>query len=480
MVSDEFRSQLRQEAQQWREDGLIDADQYQQLSQRYQFEDLERVARDRFVAIVIGLGSLLLGLGLVTLVASNWQTWSRELKSGLLLALFFGVNTAGFYLWSRSPEDGSGSQRLGRGLLLLGTLVLGANMALMAQMFHQSRPLYELWLAWGIGVLAMAYSLRLTMLGVVAIALIELGYAQGTLQWSPPGEFPWAKWAIEHMPLIASLLFVPLAYWCRSRVIFILGAIATVVSLGMNVYRFGAYVPPDWKLFFLYTLPPALLWGYRESAFRWGIRSPEESSGQSFQPLARSLALIGFSLAFLNLSFYKFWQTPPNDSFWRIAWLPLIDIVVLGAIALLEWIHLGVLTLRRRVRPQIDLTDGLMGGFILVEIAVIAWHFNHTPIPAIATFIFNALLFLLSAGLIREGLAQGTRPTFWGGLVLLGLQILARLFEYDTELVVKAFVFLGCGAGVIAAGLWFERYVRTLDPSPESADEPSDPSTELS
>jgi uncharacterized membrane protein len=478
MVSDKFRSQLRQEAQQWREDGLIDAEVYQQLSQRYQFEDLERVARDRFVAIVIGLGSLLLGLGIVTLVASNWQAWSRELKSGLLLALFLSVNTAGFYLWSRSPEDGSWSQRLGRGLLLLGTLVLGANMALMAQMFHQSRPLYELWLAWGIGVLAMAYSLRLTMLGVVAIALIGLGYAQGTIQWSPPSEFPWAKSAIEHMPLIASLLFVPLAYWCRSRVIFILGAIVTVVSLGVNVSRFGAYVPPDWKLFFLYTLPPALLWGYRKSAFCWGIRPPEKS--QAFQPLARSLALIGFSVAFFNLSFYKFWQTPPNGSFWRMTWMPLIDIVALGAIALLAWIHLGVLAARYRVRPQTDLTDGLIGGFILVEIAVIAWHFNQTPIPAIATFIFNVLLFLLAAGLIREGLAQGTRRTFWSGLVLLSLQILARLFEYETELVLKAFVLLGCGAGVIAAGLWFERYVRTLDPVPESASEPSEPSTELS
>jgi len=81
---------------------------------------------------------------------------------------------------------------------------------------------------------------------------------------------------------------------------------------------------------------------------------------------------------------------------------------------------------------------------------------------AIAVFTVNVLLFLLGAGLIREGIAAGQRTIFWLGMTLLTLQILSRLFEYSTGLLFKSLVLFLCGLGVIAIGLWFERYVRTL------------------
>lgn len=59
MASDEFRRQLRQEANQWQAEGLIAPDQYQQLSERYQFHTLDTAARNRFTLILIGLGSIL-------------------------------------------------------------------------------------------------------------------------------------------------------------------------------------------------------------------------------------------------------------------------------------------------------------------------------------------------------------------------------------------------------------------------------------
>jgi len=45
---------------------------------------------------------------------------------------------------------------------------------------------------------------------------------------------------------------------------------------------------------------------------------------------------------------------------------------------------------------------------------------------------------------------------------MLTLQILSRVLEYETGLLVKSLVFVICGVGVIFVGLWFERYVRTL------------------
>ena len=65
MISDKFRHQLHHEAELWRAEGLINDSQYEQLSERYQFNLLDTTARNRFVMILIGLGSILIGLGVI-------------------------------------------------------------------------------------------------------------------------------------------------------------------------------------------------------------------------------------------------------------------------------------------------------------------------------------------------------------------------------------------------------------------------------
>ncbi len=124
MVSDEFRHQLRHEARLWCAEGLINADQYQQLKERYQLNSLETVARERFTTILIGAGNILLGLGVLTFVAANWQAGSRELKFALLLSLLIGVNVAGFYLWRQHGKADRGQQQLGQRLPMFGAAIL--------------------------------------------------------------------------------------------------------------------------------------------------------------------------------------------------------------------------------------------------------------------------------------------------------------------------------------------------------------------
>jgi uncharacterized membrane protein len=457
MLSDKFRRQLRQEAEQWRTEGLIDDSVYEQLSQRYQFNDLEAAARNRFVVILLGLGSVLLGLAIITFVAANWQAWSRELRVTLLLSGFIGVNTAGFYLWRR-PTQGW-QRRLGQGLLLLGALVLGANMALMSQMFHQSGQPYQLYLIWGLGVLAMAYSLRLTLLGMLAALLIGLGYLLGYFRGQPEfvaiGEFSWLRLMVQHMPVLAGLMFIPLAYWCRSRWIFRFGAIAVVYSLEANLILLNNLGSPAWIAAIACALPPALLWAYSDSL--WNV----PPSAVSFDGVARSLAVTFLSLLFYLLSFYGLWNTSSVDSGENVSpllWSPFIDILILGGFTLWEWLRL----LRR-----VNVTTSLVASMIVISALVPYWHLSRSRMAMLlisgiaAVLIFNLLLFLLAVGLIRKGLTQAQRRLFWGGMVLLTLQIFSRMLEYNTDLLFKSLVLFLCGLGVISAGLWFERYVRT-------------------
>lgn len=465
MISDKFRRELRSEAKLWEAEGLIDSSLYQQLSERYQFNTLETASRNRFLSILMSLGGILLGIGVLTFVAANWQVWSREVRVAMLLSLFVAVNAAGFYLWRIPPSQNRSSslsilpptkgrnKLLGEGLLLLGSLILGANMALMAQMFHIGGSSYGLFLVWGIGVLGMAYSLRLTSLGVLSALLIGLGYWLAVLDWSSKVEFSGLQVLVRQMPIAASLMFVPLAYWCRSRVIFAIGAIAIIFSLQVSIVQ---GLNPSWAAAIFCALPPALLWGYDDEIWPKVHR-------KLFQPTARSLALLFLAGVFYVLSFHWFWQDSPNPAQIQPDWVLLANVAVLGGFTVFEWLRLGRLELRRPTQKGVDLTTGAIGIFILASAFIPLFHLSFTPIPQVATFLFNVLSFLLAAGLIREGLALGNRQTFWGGMVLITLQIISRLFEYNTELLLKSFVFVLCGIGVIAAGLWFERHFAKIN-----------------
>jgi len=466
MISDKFRRELREEAKLWQAEGLIDTSFYQQLSERYQFNTLETASRNRFLSILMSLGGILLGIGVITFVAANWQVWSREVRVAMLLSLFVAVNAAGFYLWRIPPSRSKNShpnmpatkgrnKLLGEGLLLLGALILGANMALMAQMFHIGGSSYGLFLTWGIGVLGMAYSLRLTSLGVLSALLIGFGYWLAVFDFSSKFEFSWLDVLVRQMPIAASIMFVPLAYWCRSRAIFALGAIVLIFSLQVSIVQ---GLNQTWALTMFCALPPALLWGYDDAMW------PNIDS-RLFQPTARSFALVFLASVFYILSFHWFWPDAPNpylnpappvpDWSWSLF---TTNVAVVGALTVFEWLRLGPLERRRPKQKGVDLTTGAIALLIVITALIPVYHWNFFRIPELATFLFNVLSFLLAVCLIREGLALGNRKSFWGGLVLITLQIISRVFEYNTELLLKSFVFVLCGIGVIAAGLWFERH----------------------
>lgn len=465
MILDNFVRKLRQEAERWRDEGLISSSQHQQLADRYQFNKIEEAARESSGLIAIAVGSLLFGLGIIIFVAANWQTWSREVKFILLMSLFLSTAITGFLTWRQptlAQNEGKKAQRnkrlLGEALLILSALILGATLMLMAQIFNISGSASQLFLAWGFGVLVMAYSLSLNSLGILAIILVQIGYWLGLREfWSAANDLNWARLAVRHMPLISWLFFVPLAYICRSRIIFVLAAIAFTLSLQYNLnplplLTFSDVVP--WVASFALALPPALFWSYDDLLF-------PTIHYRLFQPIARNLALICFAVVFYLLSFRWQWQSfsvgnSLNNFSNVFQSLPIIDLGILSGLAVLQWLFL----FRHRSNPtrrEVFFTIAVIATFLGFIIILPFWHQSIGRIIELGIFVFNVLLITLSWGLIQEGLKLNNRVSFWCGMLLFILQIISRLLEYNTDLLFRALVFVLCGSGLISAGLWFER-----------------------
>lgn len=466
MVLDNFQQKLRKEAQLWRDEGIISSSQYQQIADRYQFNNLEAAARDRSMMMAIAIGGILLTLGVVTFVAANWLSWSREVKFILMMSLFISTSITGFYTWRQptlSKKEGKKPERskriLGEALLVLSAFILGANILLMAQIFNISGSTPELFFAWGFGVLVMAYSLSLNSLGIMAIILVQIGYwaGLGDLSYSA-SDLSWSRLIVRHIPLIAWLFFIPLAYFCRSRWIFVLAALLFASSLQFNLNPLPLLNLSDtapWVASFALALPPALFWSYDDLLF-------PSINYRLFQPLARNLALISFGLVFYALSFRWQWQSSSYGLFGStnnssaFTSLPIIDLGILSGLAVLQWSFL----LRQRSNPprrEIVFNTAVITTFLSFIVFIPFWHQAVNRIGDLGSFMFNVLLALLCWGLIQEGLKLSDRRCFWGGMLLLTLQIISRILEYDTDLLFRSLVFAMCGTALISFGLWFER-----------------------
>lgn len=467
MASEKFRQELRSESQQWRQDGLITPEQLQQLADRYQLDRLDQQASSRFTFLLIVVGSVLIGLGIITYVAANWQDIPKVFRTLLLFGLFTVANLSGFWLHRRSDKL---QQILGQGLLLIGGMTLGATMALMAQMYHISGPLHPLLITWSLGVAVMAYCLRNGPLGVLS-ALI-MGWASG-MGW---GEFRGfignASESLTlyqiiwlNLPTIAALLYFPLAHWCRTRALFIIAILVSLESclpLWSEARYFANSSGASYVLGFgLLTLPIAFLWSYPL------MGAPTIAA--KFQSIARNFSIISLGFLLYIAGFrYSFLAPPSNVSIINnptlsSVWMFMIPGVVILALATAkQWIQLLKENRSRSLNIVILAMLIAVGGYsILTRIS---------DRPEMI-FAFNAMLAVLSIGCIRESLETKRRSQFWYGLLVLVILISSRFLEYETELVLKAAILTLCGFGIIAAGIWFEKYagrsrsIPSIDPS---------------
>ncbi|KGT72721.1 hypothetical protein MA20_48605, partial [Bradyrhizobium japonicum] len=71
------RDIILQEAEKWKQEGIISAEQFQQIAGRYPV-----LAQSSSLPV---LGAILLGLGALTFIASNWQEVSPFAKLAIIL-----------------------------------------------------------------------------------------------------------------------------------------------------------------------------------------------------------------------------------------------------------------------------------------------------------------------------------------------------------------------------------------------------------
>jgi uncharacterized membrane protein len=202
------RKFLENESPAWVAEGLISADQQARLLARYPPEAVQAVG------LLPLLGSILVGLSALSVVAANWQSLPATVRLGLLLGSLLAAYTGGEYFLRR------GNRRLGHGLVGLGLVLFGAGIILTSRLYQLVGYDVSGLLAWVVVGVLLSYlynSQPLALLPILIGAAVQTYCTQalGTFSYATIGLVALGsgyRWWRRPNALVASVLAVGLLW----------------------------------------------------------------------------------------------------------------------------------------------------------------------------------------------------------------------------------------------------------------------------
>lgn len=116
--------------------------QEQMLDMLRTYEVIEGI---NFIKVLVNLGAILVGLGVLSVIASNWIYIGKLLKFLIIVGGYLVVNFFSYYSREKYPKTS-------RAFFYLGILIYGAGIFLVGQMFNFSSFYTSAFLLWAIGI----------------------------------------------------------------------------------------------------------------------------------------------------------------------------------------------------------------------------------------------------------------------------------------------------------------------------------------
>lgn len=163
----------KEQIDQWLRDGTITQEQANKMladSSEYRKEQ----SSNKLIVTISTIGSILLGIGAILFVASNWVVMPNIMKILILVGSTFGAYYAGYFFKYQKQN----LPKVGASLIFLGALLFGATVFLIAQMYNINANSHVLVLIWLIGVLPLVYAFQSSPIAGLSALLFYIWIGQ--------------------------------------------------------------------------------------------------------------------------------------------------------------------------------------------------------------------------------------------------------------------------------------------------------------
>lgn len=418
LVGSDFKRQVYS----WRDEGIIDGYQAQAILAKYKLaqspaprkpqkkenavDEKTGHGSSKVIAVVSTIGAILVGIGVIMLVASNWKVIPAALKIALLFAATGLTYFVGWKIKFSTPHF----PRVGEALLFLASLLVGATIFLTAQIFNVKANSPWLMLLWFIAIAPLAYVLSSKPILVVSITTF-------------------AAWLLMSVGEIRGIgIFNSFTLYLAFGI-----CLYGLGQLHKSVTKFSSFVM-SYQGFGLFFILASYFYFSLESAYRYSFQNVGLGKNMFFDVLLGIFGL--FSLFSVGVCFFQ--RESREKSFYEF---------LLMLVSLLGWAGIVIFSLINGSLP----TTTQYGYTILANSAILALF-----------IIFTLLLFALSIGSIIVGYYKGAVPFVNIGLLFFVLGILHLYFNTAYRLLPKSFAFIGGGISLIIAGVFLEKKRREI------------------
>ncbi|WP_028549821.1 DUF2157 domain-containing protein [Paenibacillus sp. UNC451MF] len=196
------RKWLEKEGLRWVDQNIVTREQYHQILGLY--EDKKHA-----IGILPILGSILVGLGILSFVAANWQDIPQLMRLSLIMIIMVACYGAGEIFQRKDHE------KLGIALTALGFVSFGAGIVLIGQMFHLVAYNITSFIVWGSTGILLTYLYRSRFIYLLSLIVFTAAQLYNMLEFN---QFSYIGFAIMALGLgyYAWMRKNTLLTWCFS------------------------------------------------------------------------------------------------------------------------------------------------------------------------------------------------------------------------------------------------------------------------
>ena len=385
--------------------------------------------------IVFGiLGAILVGLGIILIIAHNWDELSRGIKTFFaFLPLLAGQVLCGYTLFKK--QDSITWRESSSAFLFFA---VGASMALVSQIYNIPGGTGTFLLTWMLLCLPLVYLINSSITSLFYIGGITY-YATHLGYWSYPSTNPYLYWLL----LLGVLPHYYNLYKNKPESNFMifhnwLIPLSVIISLGTVAKN------TEELMFIAYISMLGLFYLIGNLDFF----TRQKSKNNGFKILG-SLGTISLLLA---LSFDWFWEELRSKEF---LFSEIISAPEFYASVITSLLAGALLYLQQKSKALFDI-EPLTPVFILFIAVFIFGLFS-----PIAVVLINIIVFAIGIFTIKDGAKQDNLGILNFGLLVITALVISRYFDKDLSFVIRGLLFLGVGIGFFAANYWLLKKRKT-------------------
>lgn len=411
--------------------GLLTGDAAERIQQYY--DSRTGQGRNRLLIAFGILGAVLVGLGIILIIAHNWDEFPRPLKTSFsFLPLLIGQVACGYTLL-RKHESPAWRESTAAFLFFAA----GASISLVSQVYNIPGNMASFMLTWMVLCLPLIYLMNSSVISLLFFAGI-------------------ANYAMESGSLVQSILFgkgpenfPSVAYWSLF-----------IAALPHYYRQFKKNPQSNFVIFHNWVVPASMTIAFISLGFRQENLVPlglmnlfglllllGGQEGLRERKLFNNgylvLGSLGTLITLLVLSFEWYWEDLADD------YLPVGALATPGFITAVIFAMLAAGLLIRVIRNNllsVRLHELAFIIFIIIFLIGLA-------APDIAWLMTNLLVFGLGIFTVRNGARSDHLGVMNYGLLTVTALIICRFFDLDLTYVVRGVLFVLVGAGFFAANM---------------------------